>query len=187
MINNTLEDMTYFLNEVGRDITINSTNVKAIIKSLSQGDFDDKQVSTFYPIKRGDIVSFEGLDYLIVTESVSKKPLMYKAEMRNINHTILIKGEPIVTEYDKFGRPIAWEDGEDITYHCIIDTQKFTIADGAIRVSTGEIVITIPNNEEYLTQFALNKTVDVAGGTYKVINHDLTKNGLIFLTCEKTV
>lgn len=187
MINNTLDDITYFINEVGRDITINDTAVKAIVKSLSQGDFDDKQVSTLHPIERGDVVSFEGLDYLIITESVSKKPLMYKAIMRNINQTIIVKGETVVTEYDKFGNPLTTIQLPDTTFYCIVDTHKFSIENGAIRVSTGEIVITVPDNEEYRTKFAVNSTFEMLGTTWKVINHDLTKRGLIIMTCEKSI
>ncbi|MEH6944008.1 hypothetical protein [Bacillus sp. JJ722] len=182
---NLVDDMTYFINEVGKDITIGDVTVKALIKSFPVGDFDDKEISTLHPIKRGNIVEFDEIDYLVISESVSKKPLLFKAKMRNINHTIIKKGEIVPIKWDKFGNPIEWTEGEDKTFYCIVDTQKFAIAEGAVRVATGEIIITIADNEEYRSEFAINSTVDVVGGTYKVVNHDLTKKGLITMTCEK--
>lgn len=184
MINNIMEDMTYLLNTIGQDLTINGLTTKGIIKSLNQGDFDDKQISTNYPIKRGDIVSFNDIKYLIISESVSTKPIFYKAVMRNLNQEVIVKGDKVPIKWDQFGNVIEWSDGEDVIVPCFIEDDKFLFQDGVINIITNDITFTLSLNNSTNNYFKLNTVVYILNKSCIVKNIDEKKNGLLSITCS---
>lgn len=191
MIGNTNDDMIYLLNETGQEILVNETDtVKAFIKSLKQDDFDDKEIRTNHPIKRGDMILFQGIKYLIITESVTKKPLLYKAVMRNFNANITIEvqdSNPTLIGRDSKGRPIY--DYLMITIHLplIIEHQSFTIdSTGGLLIADNTIIVTTNDTPDNRTRFALNQNFQAINKNWKVRNQDVSKNGLLVLTCEFT-
>jgi len=67
----------------------------------------------------------------------------------------------------------------------IIDKYTFKIDDFApVRVAENQIIVTVQDNETNKSKFTVNATFDVMDKTWKVIDVDFTKNGLLTLTCE---
>ncbi|MBE2939011.1 Ig domain-containing protein, partial [Anoxybacillus flavithermus] len=66
-----------------------------------------------------------------------------------------------------------------------IDKYTFKIDDFApIRVPENQIIVTIREDDNTKQKFVANATFEVMGKTWKVVDVDLTRKGLLILTCE---
>lgn len=180
-------DFQFLLNTVGETVTIDNIKQKAIVNNAKIGDYEDKYIHTLEPIRHGNLIVYNGENYLIISETVTQRYGKYKALMRHCNYTIQIQiTEQRITGYNPWGEPI-YETivvGE-IFIPAIIDKYAFKVDDPApIRVSDKQIIVTIQNNETNKNKFTVNTTFEVMGQTWKVIDVDKTRTGLLILTCE---
>ncbi|WP_042346090.1 hypothetical protein [Bacillus massiliigorillae] len=200
-IQSTLTDMNYFMDAVGEEVSItdkvtiedgtiseNIIKFKAIVRDYAPSLHEDMEISALHEIKRGNVIKYRNANYLVVSESMATKPLMYEGKMRYINLTFTSPGEKIAIEWDRFGNPKKWIQLPDKVIHCIIDKQKdITISDNtAIRVPKEEVLITIPAYEGYDTDFKVGSIKPILGKNYKIIDHDLIQRGLVIITGEFT-
>ncbi|WP_340002060.1 hypothetical protein [Oceanobacillus sp. FSL K6-0127] len=82
------------INEFGVPIYINEETEtrKAIISNQKVSDslpnFDDKIIHTNFKIKRGDVIVYDDVKYLVISDIQSKRSYEYKATMRPMTNTL---------------------------------------------------------------------------------------------------
>jgi len=181
-------DINYLLSSVGQNVSINNIVTKAIITNPSLNEFDDRYISTIDTIiKRGDLITYSGLNYLIINQIVAKRANKYKAIMRYCNHTIQVT-EVILTptgETNYRGEPLyATTYGEPINIACIVDSRTFSLtSDSAINLPNNQITTTVQNNPT-TGDLSVNDEFYVMGKSWKILDIDRSKVGLIIFTCQ---
>jgi hypothetical protein len=182
-------DIKFLIDSAGQTVKINDVEQKALITNAKIGDFEEKYIHTLQPIQRGNLIGLEGEKYLIISDTVTKRHSKYKALMRHCNYLIEIEGQEVceIVGYNDFGEPIyECHPTESINVPAIIDKYTFKIDDFApIRVPENQIIVTVQDNETNKSKFTVNTTFEAMGETWKVIDVDLTRNGLLVLTCER--
>ncbi|MGA4718984.1 Ig domain-containing protein [Fictibacillus nanhaiensis] len=179
------EDITYIVDNFGHEVSINNKTVKAIITNNVVSEYEDRYISSTLSIKRGDIVKDSTVNYLVITESVSKRYSKYKAIMRHCNYTLDVPKEVCeLIGRDSSGRPVYDCTNQLIPTPVIVDNKSFSIMEGAIRLPNNQILVTMQDNEANKTEMVTNKEFELMDSTWVVLNVDLTKNGLLLMTCE---
>jgi hypothetical protein len=180
-------DFQFLLDSVGETVKINDVEQKAIVNNAKIGDYEDKYIYTLSNIQRGNLILHNGKNYLIVSD-VTEGKLYNKALMRHCNYTIVVEGQEVceVVGYNDFGEEIIeCHPTESINVPAIVDKYTFKIDDFApIRVPENQIIVTVQDNETNKSKFTVNTTFEAMRKTWKVIDVDMTRNGLLILTCE---
>ncbi|QPA31428.1 Ig domain-containing protein [Thermaerobacillus caldiproteolyticus] len=181
-------DFQFLLDAVGETVIIDNVPKKCIVNNAKIGDYEEKYIYTLDSIQRGNVIVHNEKNYLIVSDVTEGQ--YKKALMRYCNYIIEIEGQEVceIVSYNDFGEPIyECHTTESISVPAIIDKYTFKIDDFApIRVADNQIIVTVQDNETSKNKFTVNVTFDVMGQTWKVIDVDLTRNGLLILTCEKS-
>ncbi|ELK22833.1 hypothetical protein AF6_0511 [Anoxybacillus flavithermus TNO-09.006] len=184
-INNS--DFQFLLDSIGETVTIDNVPKKCIVQNGNIGDYEDKYIYTLSDIQRGNLIVYNRKNYLIVSD-VTEGKLYKKALMRHCNYEIVIEGQKVceIVSYNVFGEPIEeCHTTESISVPVIADKYAFKVDDPApIRVPDKQIIVTMQENETNKSKFTVNTKFDVMGKTWKVVDVDLTRNGLLILTCE---
>lgn len=61
LFTNDNADFAFLLDQMGSDVLINDNPVKALITNTNlEQNYDDKKISSLSPLKRGDIVVYNG-------------------------------------------------------------------------------------------------------------------------------
>ncbi|ELK22807.1 hypothetical protein AF6_0515 [Anoxybacillus flavithermus TNO-09.006] len=184
-INNS--DFQFLLDSVGETVTIDNVEQKAIINNAKIGDYEEKYIYTLSNIQRGNLILHNGKNYIIVSD-VTEGKLYKKALMCHCNYTIVVEGQKVceIVSYNVFGEPIEeCHTTESISVPVIVDKYAFKVDDPApIRVPDKQIIVTMQENETNKSKFTVNTKFDVMGQTWKVVDVDLTRKGLLILTCE---
>jgi hypothetical protein len=180
------EDIQYIVDNFGHEVSVNNSSVKAIITNNVVSEYEDKYISSTQSIKRGDLVKDGTVNYLVITESVTKRYSKYKAIMRHCNYTVDVPGEEVcvVVGQNDFGEDIIECTSTPVPTPLIVDNKSFSIEKGAINLPNNQILVTMQDNATNKGEMTVNKTFSLMGSTWKVLNVDLTKNGLLLLTCE---
>lgn len=180
-------DFQFLLDSIGETVTIDNVSKKCIVQNGNIGDYEEKYIYTLDSIQRGNLIVYNRKNYLIVSD-VTEGKLYKKALMRHCNYTIVVEGQEVceIVGYNDFGEPIEeCHTTESISVPVIVDKYAFKIDDFAsIRVSENQIIVTVQDNETNKSKFTVNTKFDVMGHTWKVVDVDLTRNGLLILTCE---
>lgn len=189
--NDNTQDIQFLLDNAGKDVLINDTPAKALITNPSITEYEEKYISTLQRVSRGDIVAYDNEKYISITESTTKRHGKYKALMRHCNYDIELPGEEtcIIVGYDELDRPIyECTYGDPIYVSSIVDNKSFSVdGQNAINVPENEIIATLQDNQSNRDKLVVNNTFTVMSKTWTVLNQDLTKNGLLILTCEITL
>jgi hypothetical protein len=184
-------DIEFLIDVAGQTVKINDVEQKAIITNAKISDYEDRYIHTLQPIQRGNLIEYNREHYLVISETVTQRYGKYKALMRHCNYEIVIEGQEVceIVSYNDFGEPIyECHTTESISVPAIVDTYAFKVDDFApIRVPEKQIVVIVQENETNKNKFVTNATFEVMGQTWKVIAVDLTKKGLLILTCELDV
>lgn len=178
-------DFQFLLDTVGETVFIDNVPKKCIVKNAKIGDYEEKYIYTLDSIQRGNLIVYNEKKYLIVSDIT--EGLYKKALMRHCNYTIQIPiTEQRIVGYNDFGEPIYKEVVvREIIIPCIIDKYTFKIDDFApIRVPENQVIVTMQDSQENREKFAVNSTFSIMDKTWKVIDVDKTRNGLLILTCE---
>ncbi|MCM3719183.1 Ig domain-containing protein [Fictibacillus phosphorivorans] len=180
------EDLQYIVDNFGHEVSVNNTPVLAIITNNVVSEYEDRFISSIQPIERGDLVKDGTFNYLVITESVSKRYSKFKAIMRHCNYEIEIKNYiKKLIGYNDFGAPVYENQYVDSTYiHAIIDNKSFSVYESSIRLPDNQILVTLQENEYNKGKFTINDDFNVMDKSWSIINVDLTKKGLMILTCE---
>ncbi|ASA96506.1 Ig domain-containing protein [Anoxybacillus flavithermus] len=183
-------DFQFLLDSIGETVKINDVEQKAIIPNAKIGDYEDRYIHTLQPIQRGNLIEYNREHYLVISETVTQRYGKYKALMRHCNYEIVIEGQKVckIVSYNVFGEPIEeCHTTESFSVPAIIDKYTFKIDGFApIRVPENQIIVTIREDDNTKQKFVANATFEVMDKTWKVVNIDKTRTGLLILTCESS-
>ncbi|GIO22477.1 hypothetical protein [Oceanobacillus sp. J11TS1] len=167
---------------------------KAIISHQKQSDslpnFDEKTISCNFKIKRGDVIKYEGVEYLIISDIQSKRGFKYKATIRPMENEFNLKymTDGYFEEYDPLGNPIWIEEPEEVIVDlpCIAyqDGSSFLELGGKINIPDDRVKVIMPD-DEYANQIELNSEHYLLENYYRVNNIDLFQNGLRIFNMEQ--
>jgi len=163
-----IDDFSYLLDNIGKDIQINNNPVKAVISSTNiNKNNDDKYISTLEPINQGDLILYNNLNWLIISEVNGQRIIKYKGIMRKCNFTI------------KFNFL-----GNIKPFPSILETKVLDIESGQyVTLPIGKIIVMLQDNVD-TRDIILGQRFLIMGQAWKVMGIDKSKNGLITLNCE---
>jgi hypothetical protein len=202
------KEYQYLLDNLGEDVTVNTTTVKAIVENTNVNtNYDDKIISTLIPLNTGDLVTYKSYKFIILSEINGNRGIDYAGVMRRCDFNIQIEVPPeqVIIGYDGSGRPvygdpeppiIGYNDfgepiyGELETVYidipAIVDLEGIVITSGgAINTSNNNLLVTVRDYED-TEDIELNDILPIGEKNYKVTGIDKTKPGLIIFKCEKT-
>ncbi|MGM7635486.1 hypothetical protein [Bacillus sp. Hm123] len=190
-------DMDSIFSVAAVDIKINDEDRKGIITNPKIASNEMRHIHTLDLMKRGDVVTYDDVSFLITSETITKRHSKYKAIMQHCNFNKEIPGG-VKEEYmrdedgnlilDDFGRPIPIEvELPPVKISGIIDQDKMGINYQQFILTTGLITLTLQDNEKTRETFPLDYVFEYGDSNWKVINRDFTKSGLIILSCEKSI
>ncbi|GIQ66709.1 hypothetical protein PACILC2_52770 [Paenibacillus cisolokensis] len=133
--NQNTTDFEFLLAQIGSDVYINGeeTPIKAVITNTTlEANYDDRKLATLSPLKRGDIVLFNGQKYMVISEVNDKRYSKYKGIMRRLTHTIIVNSSCRFCTLDSF--IIASNLG-------VIDGQVLSLSAGEIHVYTSQYCV----------------------------------------------
>lgn len=170
---NIPDDFEYILDCLGKEVSINGTSRLAVIGNRTiNGSFDDKTISTLTPINRGDLITYGGNQYLIISEvnGTREQTTRYKGMMRRCNYNIKFNFQGFIKKFPT-----------------IINTKTAGISEGQyISLPYGTIQVVLQENPDTL-EISLNQRFIIIGNPYKVTAIDRSARGLITLTAEITL
>jgi len=154
----------------GDDIFINDTMspIKALINNLSVNrQADIRTISTTSEIKRGDLINWNGGNWLIISEIGHKRYSYYKGIIQKCNYNIKFNFQGTIKQFP-----------------AIVDSRVFDIETNQyVSIPAGKIVVTLPNNAD-TDNITLGQRFISMKQAWKVTGIDRTKNGLLVLWCE---
>ncbi|ACA39540.1 MULTISPECIES: hypothetical protein [Lysinibacillus] len=136
--------------------------------------------------KRGDYISINSRYYLVMTDVVAYRRFKYKALVQYCNYVL----EPTITVKikvgtDAMGRPIyKTETVVDRQEPAVISYKEMTVDEEQIVTATKTLVINVQDNTKNRKSFQVNETIKLYGRSYKVINAEIVKAGLIELKVQ---
>ena len=163
-------DYLYLLSMAGDDIFINDTMspIKALINNLPVNrQADIRTIATKEEIKRGDLINWDGGNWLIISEIGHKRYTYYKGIIQRCNYNIKFNFQGTIKEFP-----------------AIVDSRVFDVETNQyLSIPAGKIVVTMQSNVDSENinigqRFIKMKTA------WKVTGIDRTKNGLLILWCD---
>lgn len=184
-----LLDYTLEYSSESFNVVIDGLEHKVVIQSTSNDPTGEKRNIICRPniIDRGTIVQDATVNWLVMTLPLTND-VYSKATIQLCNTSITIKGERVPIDWDQWGNPIEWSDGEDKSFICIADKSLvYGSADmnNAINLPDNKIKVIIPYTDLKFDRFTLYNE------PYIVRDIDLTQSingkGLISITGERIV
>lgn len=136
--------------------------------------------------KRGDYFTINGSYYLVMTDVVAYRGFKYKALVQYCNYIL----EPTTTVKikvgtDAMGRPIyKTETVVDRQEPAVVTYKEMTVDEDAIVTATKTLVINVQDTIKNRKSFQVNEAIALYGRSYKVINAEIVKVGLIELKVQ---
>lgn len=167
---------------------------KAIISNQEPTEnlpsFDDKKIHCQFKIKRGDVVEYDNVDYLIISDVQSKRAYEYKAIMRPMTNVFQFTymTEGVIVDWDRFGNPIYDPEPEEVTveFPCIAYQEGSASIEGdRIRLPEERITVVLPDSKA-TEQVELNSKHQMYDTYYQIENINLLQKGLRIFTMEWT-
>lgn len=172
------------------DILINGKPSKGFI---TEGTFfretEDKNLHTLDPITTGDYISYQGHDYMVINETITKRHSKFKALIRHCNYPVIRKNILCRTktgETDR-GQPIYdYTYGDDYVIPTVTSQRTFSIDERyAIRVIDKAVIVSVQDSElNRNSLFAINEQFKVKDLVFKVINHERSVRGILSIWGE---
>lgn len=166
---NIEDDFAYLQNLAGDDILINGVSAKALINYVKTNrDEDIRTIASMTELKRGDIITWDGEQWLIISEIGHKRFCYYKGIIQKVNYNI------------KF----IFEDGIIREYPAIIDSKVFDVETNRFfSLPAGKVIVLLQDNAES-RKITINKRFIKMDKAFKVVGDDRTDKGLIKLYCD---
>lgn len=163
-------DYLYLLSMAGDDIFINDTMspIKALINNLPVNrQADIRTISTTTEIKRGDLVNWDGGNWLIISDIGHKRYSYYKGIIQKCNYNIKFNFQGTIKEFP-----------------AIVDSRVFDVETNQyLSIPAGKIVVTMQDNNDS-GNIEINDRFIKMKQAWKVTGIDRTKNGLLMLYCD---
>ena len=163
-------DYLYLLSMAGDDIYINNDTMpkKALINNLPVNrQADIRTISTTTEIKRGDLVNWDGGNWLIISEIGHKRYTYYKGIIQRCNYNIKFNFEGTIKQFP-----------------AIVDSRVFDVETNQyLSIPAGKIVVTMQSNVDS-ENINIGQRFIKMKQAWKVTGIDRTKNGLLMLYCD---
>ncbi|CDG35125.1 Ig domain protein group 2 domain protein [Acetivibrio thermocellus BC1] len=163
-------DYLYLLSMAGDDIYINNDTMpkKALINNLPVNrQADIRTISTTTEIKRGDLVNWDGENWLIISDIGHKRYSYYKGIIQRCNYNIKFNFKGTIKEFP-----------------CIVDSRVFDVETNQyLSIPAGKIVVTMQSNVDS-ENINIGQRFIKMKQAWKVTGIDRTNNGLLILWCE---
>ena len=163
-------DYLYLLSMAGDDIKINDNpeTKKALINNLSVNrQADIRTIATKEEIKRGDLVNWDGENWLIISEIGHKRYTYYKGIIQRCNYNIKFNFEGTIKQFPAIADSKVFD----------VETNQY------LSVPAGKIVVTMQSNADS-ENIKINDRFIKMKNAWKVTGIDRTKNGLLILHCD---
>lgn len=184
------DDFQFLLDQMGQDILLNGVNGRVLITNTDLNKkYDDKNITSITEIKRGDLITYNNSNWLIISEVNGQRYTKYKGIMRKCNFLLHVQTgtqQGTITGYDSLGRPIYGESTPIYTdSYAIVDNILLSFTSGgAINILEGKITVTVQDNVD-TQKYTINKTFNLAGIDWKITGINKIKVGLIELECSR--
>lgn len=175
----TVISKSYVINEL--DDT--ATSLQGIITNSELNDESKFHFHSLSKFKRGDYITIDGSYYLVTGDVVAHRGFKYKSVVEYCNGFFELKEErKIKIGTDVVGRPIYKTETVVIGQTPIIATYRdMKLTEGSITTATNNLIVTMQDNMSNRTNFQVNATVSLFGSSYKVIDTEVAKVGLLQL------
>ena len=163
-------DYLYLLSMAGDDIFINDTMspIKALINNLPVNrQADIRTIATKEEIKRGDLINWDGGNWLIISEIGQKRYTYYKGIIQRCNYNIKFNFEGTIKQFPAIADSKVFD----------VETNQY------LSVPAGKIVVTMQSNADS-ENIKINDRFIKMKNAWKVTGIDRTKNGLLILHCD---
>ena len=163
-------DYLYLLSMAGDNIYLNNDTIpkKALINNLSVNrQADIRTIATKEEIKRGNLVNWDGENWLIISEIGHKRYSYYKGIIQRCNYNIKFNFKGTIKEFP-----------------AIVDSKVFDVETNRyLSIPAGKIVVTMQSNADS-ENIKINDRFIKMKNAWKVTGIDRTKNGLLMLWCD---
>ena len=182
------KDFKVLLQRFGKDVLVNNVKTRVIITNTSLSELDDKYVSAFTELKRGDHIQFEGKDYYVINQVKTRRYESYKAIIRCAEHYIRFN----LSTYDAQAVKYLTYDIKEIA-SILQTTTDFGLDNGRqMLLAEGQLAIFIqdnPTTRAIYSTFTNSQTkhdIIIEDKQYKYIGFDFISKGLVRINVEIT-
>ena len=157
----------FFLYEKGESIMLNEAEQVALVVDAVDKltYYDDKLIRCKCQIKTGDLVEYNNLEYIIISQ-IDKEENSYRARIRKSSYRVAFN----------WSGNIKW-------FECIEESKVFDVTSGTyISYASGNIYVTVQNNSD-TRNIDINKKFYVTNQPFKVTGIDKSQEGLIKFNC----
>lgn len=185
------------VDSVASKITVNELHndkfeIDGIVTNANLNNISSRHIHSKHEIKRGQYIKLENSFYMITSDVISKRGNKYKAIVEYCNYIL----EPYHSEkvntgqVDNLGKPIY--QNVKVQNHLepsILKYKDMTLDDDALVIASKTLIALVQDNIKNRTDLQINNTVEIHGRSYKVMNVEMTKIGLleVRLTTEDVI
>ncbi len=163
-------DYLYLLSMAGDDIYLNNDTMpkKALINNLPVNrQADIRTISTTAQIKRGDLINWDGGNWLIISDIGHKRYSYYKGIIQKCNYNIKFNFQGTIKQFP-----------------AIVDSRVFDVETNQyLSIPAGKIVVTLQSNVDS-ENINIGQRFIKMKQAWKVTGIDRTNNGLLMLWCD---
>lgn len=162
------EMIDFFLDEKGETIQINKVEQIGLVSD--HGDkinyYDDKIIRTAVEIKTGNLINYQDINYMIISQ-IDQNKHSYTGKMRRCNYQVAFN----------FNGNIKWFDA-------IIEAKVFSVDTGQyMSLPEGNIYVYVQENAD-TRDISLDKRFYYAQQPFKVVGKDHSSKGIVKLFCK---
>lgn len=172
----------------------NPFTINAVISNATFSPNSTYHIHSLEAFNCGDYTTINNPNnvYMVTSDVLEMRGGKYKGTLEYCNYSVpWIVIEKVLIGYDHLGRPV-YEEQEVLKGYipCILKYKDFSISSNdAVNLTKPIYEITVRDNEAARKHFKLNESkyadVTIYDVTYRIINVDYSKQGLINLRLEK--
>lgn len=184
-------------NVLSEEVEVNGVKHQSIITHSPITELETRYIHTLTNIEQGSLIKYKDVNYLTVTESIAGRYGKFKAKIEHCNHFLKFKGE-IIKELivDKNGKPILdiygdeqYRDveSEPTLLPSIVRENSFSISGQQLLIANNQIVIVVQHTTKADQLIKVNVELTLFNVTWKIVNVNKIRNGLLICTCDKKI
>lgn len=192
-----MEDLIHMFNVLSEEVEVNGVKHQSIITHSPITELETRYIHTLTNIEQGSLIKYKDVNYLTVTESIAGRYGKFKAKIEHCNHFLKFKGE-IIKELivDENGKPILdiygdeqYRDveGEPTLLPSIVRENSFSISGQQLLIANNQIVIVVQHTTKADQLIKVNVELTLFNVTWKIVNVNKIRNGLLICTCDKKI
>lgn len=192
-----MEDLIHIFNILSEEVEVDGVKHQSIITHSPITELETRYIHTLTNIEQGSLIKYKDVNYLTVTESIAGRYGKFKAKIEHCNHFLKFKGE-IIKELivDENGKPILdiygdeqYRDveGEPTLLPSIVRENSFSISGQQLLIANNQIVIVVQHTTKADQLIKVNVELTLFNVTWKIVNVNKIRNGLLICTCDKKI